>query len=154
MAKSTVNAALASLQHKFQAKIREVGALRRKLAELTANSTTPDEDANRALYEDERLQKQVLAKDAQVRIRGLNSDIDDLLDRLKTATSAGDLARFALAQSEAAYRRLSAHVQDVDGVVGTLKSDVSNWRSFSAVMFVIGVAVGGLGYMAYLAQGL
>lgn len=154
MAKSTVNAALASLQHRFQAKIREVGALRRKLYELTANSTTPDEDANRALYEDERGQKQALAKDAQSRIRALNDVNDVLIAKVKQATVDGDLARFELAQSEAAYRRLTKHLQDVDGVVSTLKSDVSNWRSFSAVMFVVGVAVGGLGYMAYLAQGL
>lgn len=125
MAKSTVAQALASLQYKFQAKIREVGALKKLLSE-----------GNNANLEVQRL-----------RLRN-----DNLSNELLKVERQLKVSEFNLAQADGAYSRLQSHIRDVDGVTKELKSEVSNWKSLAVVLFVVGVAVGTLGTLGYITQ--
>lgn len=125
MAKSTVAQALASLQYKFQAKIREVGALKKLLSE---------------------------GNNANLEVRRLRLRNDNLSNDLLKTERQLKLAEFEVAQVQGAYSRLTSHVRDVDGVVKELKSDISNWKSLAVVLFVVGVAVGTLGALGYITQ--
>lgn len=125
MAKSTVHAALASLQFKFQAKIREVGKLKKQLTE-----------GNNANLEVQRL---------RLRNDNLSNDLLKTERQLK-------LAEFEVAQVQGAYSRLTSHIRDVDGVLADLRDSVGNWKSLSATLCVVGIAIGTLGTLAYIAQ--
>lgn len=148
MSKSTAAQALASLQFKFQNKIREVGTLRAQVRALTANSTTPDEDAARALYEQSRSGKQALAKQAQTIVR----ERDDLL-----VLSAGQRARIHSLTAGIQHERdigasYEIALQNERARTADLKSSVSNWKSFSGITFALGLGVGVLAALAYIAQ--
>ena len=125
MSKSTAAQALASLQYKFQAKIREVGSLKKLLSE-----------GNNANLEVQRL-----------RLRN-----DNLSNELLKTERQLKLAEFEVVQVQGAYSRLTSHVRDVDGVTKELKSEVSNWKSLAVVLFVVGAAVGALGALGYITQ--
>ncbi len=43
-------------------------------------------------------------------------------------------------------------MQDVEGYNNSLKGDVNNWKGFSVITFVLGVAVGTLSVLAYITQ--
>uniref|UniRef100_A0AAU6W0V8 Uncharacterized protein n=3 Tax=unclassified bacterial viruses TaxID=12333 RepID=A0AAU6W0V8_9VIRU len=132
MAKSTVVNALASLQFKFQQKIREVGQLKKQLTE-----------ARKATALDVSYTAEV------IRLNAINSALSD---DLMTLSKSLRLSEFTALQHAQAYTRLQSHTQDVDGVLASLKGDVANWKSFSVVAFVLGVAVGALSVLAYIAQ--
>lgn len=127
MAKSTVAKALASLQFKFQAKIREVGALKKQISE---------------------------GNNANVEIQRLRLRNDNLTAELEASDKALKFAEFELAQAQSAYKRIGNHAEDLGAQLGAVRSEVKNWKSLAGVLFVVGVAVGGLGYMAYLANTL
>lgn len=139
MAKSTAAAALASLSHKFQIKIREVGSLKAQIKRLVANEA------------------EGIAKDESVRL--LSNEIsrlrlrnDNLANDLMKSESKLKLAEFELTQAAGAYGRLQSHTRDVDGVLKELRGEVSNWKSMSVVLAVLGVVVGGLASLAYITQ--
>ena len=132
MAKSTVVNALASLQFKFQQKIREVGQLKKQLTE--ARKATALEVSYTAEV---------------IRLNAINSALSDDLMTLQKDLK---LAEFGEQVSAGAYKRLTSHVEDVEGYNKSLKGDVANWKSFSVVAFVLGVAVGALSVLAYIAQ--
>lgn len=132
MAKSTVVNALASLQFKFQAKIREVGHLKKQLTE--ARKATALEVG----YTEE-----------VIRLNAINSALSDDLMTLQKDLR---LAEFQFDRATGAYTRLAAHVKDVEGYNNSLKGDVNNWKGFSVITFVLGVAVGTLSVLAYIAQ--
>lgn len=125
MAKSTVAQALASLQFKFQDKIREVGQLKKQISE---------------------------GNNANVEIQRLRLRIDNDAVAFDRLTSTLRLVEFRAVQAEQAYKRLQSHTQDVDGVVKDLKADVSSWKSFTAVGIILGAAAGALGMLAYIVQ--
>lgn len=139
MSKSTAAQALASLSYKFQAKIREVGALKAQIKRMVANEA------------------EGIAKDEAVRL--LSNEISRL--RLRNETLGVDLikldkalklAEFEVAQGKAAYTRLNSHVRDTDGVLVELRGSVSNWKSLAVVLFTVGVAIGALSALAYVTQ--
>uniref|UniRef100_A0AAU6W0Y7 Uncharacterized protein n=1 Tax=Pseudomonas phage Drael01 TaxID=3138533 RepID=A0AAU6W0Y7_9VIRU len=132
MAKSTVVNALASLQFKFQQKIREVGQLKKQLTE-----------ARKATALDVSYTAEV------IRLNAINSALSDDLMTLQKDLK---LAEFGQQYSAGAYQRLTSHVKDVEGYNNSLKGDVANWKSFAVVAFVLGVAVGALSVLAYIAQ--
>lgn len=125
MAKSTAYAALASLQHKFQAKIREVGQLKKQISE--GNNTN-------------------------VEIQRLRLRNENLVNDLTRTEKALNLSEFTASQAHTAYNRLQAHIRDTDGVLVELRGSVSNWKSLSGVLFVVGLSVGVLSALAYVAQ--
>ena len=125
MAKSTAAQALASLQYKFQAKIREVGQLKKQLAE---------------------------GNNENVEIQRLRLRVDTLNAELAKADQDRNMSEFTLAQADAAYNRLQSHIRDVDGVLADLRDSVGNWKSLSATLCVVGIAIGTLGTLAYIAQ--
>lgn len=127
MAKSTVAKALASLQFKFQAKIREVGALKKQISE---------------------------GNNANVEIQRLRLRNDNLTAELEASDKALKFVEFELGQAKSAFKRIGNHAEDLGAQLGAARSEVKNWKSLAAVLFVVGVAVGGLGYMAYIAQTL
>lgn len=125
MAKSTVAQALASLQFKFQAKIREVGQLKKLISE---------------------------GNNADVEVRRLRLQLDNLSHDLLTTERALNLAEFETGQAVSAFRRLTKHTNEQEGHAAALRSDVSNWKSMAAVLFFVGTAVGVLSALAYVAQ--
>lgn len=125
MAKSTAAKALASMSHKFQAKIREVGQLKKQISE-----------GNNANVEIQRLR--------------LRTESDAVaFDRL---TNTLRLTELRAIQAEQAYKRLGTFADEQEGHAIALRSDVSNWKPMAAVLFVVGAAVGVLSALAYVAQ--
>lgn len=139
MSKSTAAQALASLSYKFQAKIREVGALKAQIKRITAN-------AAEGIAKDEVVAK-LTTEIQRLRLRNATLGVD-----CHTLDKALNLSEFELAQAAAAYGRLQSHTRDVDGVLKELRGDVSNWKSLAAVLFVVGVAVGTLGALGYVTK--
>lgn len=148
MAKSTVTAALASLQHKYRAKIKEVGSLRRILAELTTNSTTPDEDTNRKLYDTERAKKQQFAGKAATALSEIRILQQKVVDAEELSLKFSFKAQDAIRRGEL----LETQLENRYAEIRNLKDAVSNWKSLSVILFITGAAIGGLSYMAYIAQ--
>lgn len=125
MAQSTAHKALASLQHKFQTKIREVGALKKLISE-----------GNNADIEVQRL-------------RAINAELtDDLLASDKELK----LSQFAAQYADGAYKRLQAHVKDIEGLLKDAKESASSLKGFTVIAFVLGASVGVLGALAYVQQ--
>lgn len=125
MAKSTAAQALASLSFKFQAKIREVGQLKKQISE---------------------------GNNANVEIRRLRLRLDTDAAAFDRLTNTLRLVELRAIQAEQAYKRLSNHTNEQEGHAIALRSDVSNWKSMAAVLFVVGAAVGVLSALAYVAQ--
>lgn len=139
MAKSTAVAALASLSYKFQSKIREVGKLKSELKLVTERAATGIAEAETV----KALQNEL----ARLRLRN-----DTVSNELLESEKAAKLAEFNVQYTLGAYSKLQAHVQDVDGVLADLRDSVGNWKSLSAVLCVVGIAIGSLGTLAYIAQ--
>lgn len=139
MAKSTAAAALASLSHKFRAKIREVGSLK---AQLKAQADRFSEGVAEA-----QVVKALTLEVNRLRLRN-----DNLSNDLIKSDKALKLAEFEVTQAAAAYGRLQSHTRDVDGVLKELRGDVASWKSFTVVAVVLGAAVGALGMLSYIVQ--
>lgn len=125
MAKSTVHAALASLQFKFQAKIREVGKLKKQISE---------------------------GNNANVEIQRLHLRNGNLVIELLKSDKALRLTEVRATSAEQAYTRLTGHVRDIEGRQKDLKAEVSSWKGFVVIGTILGVAVGALSALAYVAQ--
>lgn len=125
MAKSTVHAALASLQFKFQAKIREVGQLKKQISE---------------------------GNNANVEIQRLHLRNGNLVIELLKSDKALRLTEVRATSAEQAYTRLTGHVRDIEGRQKDLKAEVSSWKGFVVIGTILGVAVGALSALAYVAQ--
>lgn len=139
MSKSTAAQALASLSYKFQAKIREVGSLKAQIKRMVAHEAE-------GIAKDEAVR--LLSNEiARLRLRN-----DNLGNDLIKSDKALKLAEFEVSQATAAYRSLQSHTRDVDGVLKELRGDVASWKSFTGVALVLGVAVGVLSTLAYIAQ--
>lgn len=139
MAKSTAAAALASLQHKFQVKIREVGSLKACIKRLTS-------DLAEGVAQSEVVQK------VQTELNRQRLRAETLATELLKSDKSLSLMEARALSAEKAYARLTGHVKDLDGRQRDLKADVSSWKSFVATGTVLGVAVGVLGTVAYFAQ--
>lgn len=139
MAKSTAAAALASLSHKYHAKIREVGSLKAFIKRATQNEAE-------GIAKDEAVRK--LANE----IKRLQLRNDNLSNELLQTEKSLRMHEFDAGQARAAYTRVQAHTRDVDVAVKALKGDVANWKSLAVVLFVVGVAVGTLGALGYVTK--
>lgn len=125
--KSTATAALASLKHKFNAKILEVGKLKNELKA-------------------ERLGQQY----------GKSTEGGQLLARQSTQIAAQlrsiQSLELGLAEMSAARDKHCIRANSAERRLSDAKSTAENYRSLACILFVVGLGIGGLSYMAYIAQ--
>lgn len=127
MAKSTVHSAYASLQLKFQDKIREVGQLRAQL------------DAKREA-------------NGELEVQRLRANLEHASEAQLTLSKALKKSEFELEYAKSAYNRLDAHNDTVCAALNEAKASASCWKGFTPIAVVLGFAVGALSTMAYLSQ--
>lgn len=139
MSKSTAAAALSSLSHKYRNKIREVGKLKAELKFVTARAAS-------GIAESETVEALSIEID-RLRLRN-----DTVANDLMKTQKALKLSEFNYDQRLAAFARVQAHLKDVDGVQADLRSSLSNWKSLSAILFVVGLGIGVLSTLAYITQ--
>jgi len=122
--KSSANAALASLKHKFNAKILEVGKLKNELkAERLGQAYGKGTDGSRLLA------------DQTVQLRAQRSAIATLESSLAAQLGRTDRANIRANSAERLLR--------------DAKSSVENWKSLAVVLCIVGVTLGGLSHYAY-----
>lgn len=122
--KSSANAALASLKHKFNAKILEVGKLKNEVKALRfGEAYGKGTDGSRLLAR----QSEQLA--AQLRtIQSLDS---------------------ALAELQSARDKHCIRANSAERLLSDSKSAVENFKSLAVVLCIVGVVLGGLSHYAY-----
>jgi hypothetical protein len=122
--KSSANAALASLKHKFNAKILEVGKLKNELkAERLGQAYGKGTDGSRLLADQtKQLQTQ----------------------RYTLLQLTSQVAKLQAARDKYCIRANSA-----ERLLRDAKSSVENWKSLAVVLCVVGVTLGGLAQYAY-----
>jgi ribosome-interacting GTPase 1 len=125
--KSSAHAALASLKHKFQAKILEVGTLKRMVSEFQLASGFTEVRH-------------------QVQLERLNTRIE----QLKSYSPAAVIALQAELNDSISYvQKLKADRATLQGQLRDSKSSVENWKSLTAILCLIGVVIGSLSTLAY-----
>ncbi|QQO90779.1 hypothetical protein [Pseudomonas phage Misse] len=135
MAKSSAAQALASLGYKFQAKIKEVGNLKHEVKRLTLALSAAGSHTG----------EQVTIAELHARIRQLNGRIVEQSDELVQKQLRLNVATKAYENGVVERNSLAQLYKDA-------KSSVGEWKSFSLIAAVLGVAVGSLGTLAYLQQ--
>jgi predicted short-subunit dehydrogenase-like oxidoreductase (DUF2520 family) len=121
--KSTASAALASLKHKFQAKIVEVGKLKRETARLT----------------------QLVGAQAMLSPSAFRGQSEQLAAQLRANTAL----EAELAAQDAVLTRQVTRANTAENLLRHSKSSVENWKSLAVVLCIVGVVLGGLSQYAY-----
>lgn len=126
--KSTASAALASVKHKFQSKIIEVGKLKRDMAKQKALFTDAEEARERVVVS---LRKEL----AQA---NLYSPTESIKLRAQLAES--------LRQFDKAY----VVACNTERALADAQGSAENWKSMAVVLCIVGVVLGGLSHYAYV----
>jgi hypothetical protein len=122
--KSSANAALASLKHKFNAKILEVGKLKNEVKALKfGEASGKGTDGAKLLAQQSQQLNSQLRTIRELQVE-LNAQDAVLTKTVRRANSAEALLRDA-------------------------KSSVENWKSLAVVLCIVGVTLGGLSHYAY-----
>jgi hypothetical protein len=122
--KSTAPAALASLKHKFNAKILEVGKLKNEVKALRFGEMYGKGTDGSRLLADQTVQLST--------------------QRIAIATLESSLAA-QLGRTD----RANIRANSAERLLRDAKSSVENWKSLAVVLCIVGVTLGGLAQYAY-----